>query len=93
VLKAEDAQRHEIQSLPGLHQDSTCVASPAGEGENVVSRRGHRRVGAVIAAALLAVLLSACTWMDADRGRSSDHDPPGGEESWDPDLEDGIDDS
>jgi hypothetical protein len=31
--------------------------------------------------------------MDADGGRNSDHDPPGGEESWDPDLEDSIDDS
>jgi hypothetical protein len=41
--------------------------------------------------AALASLLYACACMDADRGQNPDHEPPAGEETWDPEIEDGID--
>jgi hypothetical protein len=53
--------------------------------------RCTRGVTAGAALVVSAGLLCGCAWTDADRGRNTDHDPPAGEESWDPSIEDAID--
>lgn len=41
---------------------------------------------------LLVIAATQVGWgvPDADWGRNTDHDPPAGEETWDPDLEDPL---
>ena len=56
------------------------------------SRTGSTKVAAGVTLTVALTILSAgCGWADADRGRNIDHDPPPGEETWDPDIQDPID--
>jgi hypothetical protein len=50
--------------------------------------RCTRRLTAGAAMVVASALVFGCAWTDADRGRNTDHDPPAGEESWDPNIED-----